>query len=210
MPGYYPINLSLKGQKCVVIGGGHVAERKVLTLLAYDALIYLISPDVTEAIAKLAGERQIHHLSRRYKKGDIAGVMLAIVATDNTELNKEIALEAKECNCLINVVDCPSLCNFILPSIIRRGNLQITIGTDGICPALSKKIRKDLEGLFGCEYERFLEIAERIREKIKSTITDPDKRKAIINEFVYSDLLQLIKLNKENEINDRIREIIPE
>ncbi|MGA1870441.1 MAG: bifunctional precorrin-2 dehydrogenase/sirohydrochlorin ferrochelatase [bacterium] len=210
MSGYYPINLSLKDQKCVVVGGGSVAERKIVTLMEYNACVFLVSPEVTPGLATLAGEGLIHHLARKYERGDVKGALLVIVATNNTILNKQIACEAKEHNCLINVVDCPDLCTFILPSIIRRGDLQITIGTNGVCPALSKKIRKELESLFGDEYEKFLEIAKIIREKIKEKIKDPGARSALINKLVYSDLLELIKENKETEIHTTLREIIPE
>ena len=208
MSNYYPINLYLKNKKCVVVGGGVVAERKVLTLLEYEADIDLISPKITPILAKLVQNKNISHIERVYQRGDIRGSMLVIVATDDTPLNKRITSEAQEENCLINVVDCPDLCNFIVPSIVRRGDLQITIGTNGICPSLSKKIRKELETIYDRRYEKFLKLAKNIRDEVKQRVQDPNKRKKIMKHLVYSDMMQLIHENKEDEIQKNIREII--
>lgn len=210
MLNYYPINLYLKNRKCVVVGGGVVAERKVLTLLEYEADIVLVSPKITSILAKLVQNKSISHIDRVYQQGDIKGAMLVIVATDNTPLNKRITSEAQEENCLINVVDVPDLCNFIVPSIVRRGDLQITIGTNGVCPSLSKKIRKELETVYDLRYEKFLKLAKNIREEVKQRVQDPDKRKKIMKHLVYSDLMQLIHENKEDMIKKRIQEIISE
>lgn len=205
---YYPINLYLKNKKCLIVGGGSVAERKVLTLLEYEASIELISPKITPVLAKLVHDKSICYIDRRYKKGDVKGAMLVIVATNDALLNKQIASEAEDRNCLINVVDCPALCNFIVPSIVRRGDLQISIGTDGTCPALAKRIRKDLEVIFDERYEEFLKLAKKVRNEVKNRIQDINKRKDIMNHLVYSDLLQLIHENKQEEIEKRIQEII--
>jgi len=210
MSNYYPINLHLKDRKCVVVGGGSVAERKVLTLLEYGASIELISPKITPALAKLVHDKSISHIVRMYRKGDVKGAMLVIVATNDATCNKQIASEAQDINCLINVVDCPALCSFIVPSIVRRGDLQISIGTDGTCPSLAKKIRKELEIIFDTRYESFLKLAKRVRDDLKNRIQDIDKRKEIMNSLVYSDLLQLIHEDKQEEIGKRIREIISE
>src|SRR4030065_1234034 len=128
---YYPAFLNLKGKKTVVIGGGKIAERKILVLLKTGANITVISPEITKRIAREKLRGSLKHIPRQYRKGDVKKTFLVIAATDSEEINKKVSEEAP---CLVNVVDTPSLCNFIVPSVIQRGLLTIAISTGGVSP----------------------------------------------------------------------------
>ena len=138
---YYPIFMDIKGKPCVVIGGGRVAERKVLSLLNAGAKVCVVSPRLTDGIKKLVRERRVKVIKRAYKQGDIDSAFLAYSATDKREINREIFKEAKGKGILLNVVDVPDMCNFIVPSVVERGDLLIAISTSGKSPALAKRIR---------------------------------------------------------------------
>src|SRR3990172_11961296 len=135
---YYPVNLNIKNKMCIVIGGGKVAERKILSLLDCKADVTVISPKVTRFIQKLSDESKISILKRYFRKEDLKEAFLVIAATNSSRINRKIIQEANKRKILINVVDSPELCDFIMPSLIRRGDLLITISTGGKAPALSK------------------------------------------------------------------------
>ena len=164
---YYPINLNLEGKKAVVVGGGKVAERKVLQLLECGAKVTVISPKVTKKIKSLADESQVYLIKRKYKTGDLKGAVVTIAATDDSKINTQISNEAGKKKILLNVVDSPALCDFIMPSVIRRGNLAISISTNGKFPAFSKKLRIMLEGIIGEEYGTELDRLASLRNKLK-------------------------------------------
>lgn len=161
---YYPVFLDVKGKKCVVIGGGEVAFRKVSTLLDNGAEVKVISP---ELYPDLAANRQITVIKRTYRQGDIAGAFLAIVATDSPETNHSAAAEARKEKVLVNVVDDAEYCDFILPSLVHRGDITIAISTAGKSPALARKLRTKLEKEFGEEYAELAVIAEEVRSDVK-------------------------------------------
>jgi len=164
---YYPINLNISGRKCIVIGGGNVAERKILSLLECGADVTVISPSLTKNIKRLVDEYRINFIKRNYKKGDLKGAFIVVAATNDSKVNKEVAKEAKKKKVMINVVDSPKLCDFISPSVIRRGDLVISISTGGKFPAFSKKIRIMLEKIIGKEYGMELDRLVIFREKFK-------------------------------------------
>lgn len=170
---YYPILLNLKGKKCVVVGGGKVAERKALPLLKSGAKITVISPECTGRLKKEHLRERIKYISRRYKKGDLKNAFLVIAATDSGEINKKISEDAPY---LINVVDKPLLCNFIVPSVVRRGPLTLAVSTSGISPSLARTIRKELEGLYGREFEKHLNHIKKMRVKALSGIKNNKER----------------------------------
>ncbi|MDP3049635.1 MAG: bifunctional precorrin-2 dehydrogenase/sirohydrochlorin ferrochelatase [Thermodesulfovibrionales bacterium] len=170
---YYPILLNLKGKKCVVAGGGKVAERKALSLLRSGAEVTVISPECTERLKKENLKGRIKYISRRYKKGDLKNAFLVIAATDSGETNKRISEDAPY---LVNIVDMPLLCNFIAPSVVRRGPLTIAVSTSGISPSLARTIRKELEGLYGREFVKHLNYIKKMRVKALSGIKNDKER----------------------------------
>ncbi len=172
-PVYYPVLLNLKGKKCVVAGGGKVAERKALSLLRSGAKITVISPECTERLKKENLRGHIKYVPDRYKKGDLKNAFLVIAATDSGETNRKISEDAPY---LVNIVDKPLLCNFIVPSVVRRGPLTIAVSTSGISPSLARIIRKELEGLYGREFEKHLNYIKKMRAKALSGIKNDKER----------------------------------
>lgn len=172
-PVYYPVLLNLKGKKIIVVGGGKVAERKALPLLRSGAKVTVISPECTERLKKENLRKHIQYVPRRYKKGDLKNAFLVIAATDSAETNRKISEDAPY---LVNVVDKPLLCNFIVPSVVRRGPLTIAVSTSGISPSLARTIRKELEGLYGHEFEKHLNYIKKMRVKALSGIKNDKER----------------------------------
>ncbi len=161
---YYPVCLDIKDKRCVVVGGGKVAFRKVESLLEAGARVIVISPKMNTSLQKLINKNKITYLPQEYKSGDIKkGIFLVIAATDDSQLNAKIADDAKRLNLLINVVDAPKLCNFILPATLRRGSLTISVSTSGKSPALAKKIKEDLQNIYGTEYEDLVNSLGKLR-----------------------------------------------
>jgi len=187
---YYPVFLNLENKKTVVIGGGKVAERKILSLLKAKADITVISPDITAKIAKEKQKGTIRHIKRRYRNGDITSAFLVIAATDSPRLNKLVSDEAP---CLVNAVDMPSLCNFIVPSVLQRGFLTIAISTSGVSPALSRSIRKEIEDIYGPEFSEYLKALQHIRAEAKNVITDQKKRGAFLKSVASAGMIRMLR-----------------
>jgi len=164
---YYPIFLNLQGKKCVVVGGGTVALRKVITLLDCGADITVISPKPHAEMSKLFKNKAIQLIRRSYEPGDLGGATLSIAATHVKKINRKVAEEAKKKGILVNVVDDSEPSDFIIPSSFRRGDLSVAVSTSGRSPAFAKKIRAKLEKNIGIEYAYLLSLVAEIRSKIK-------------------------------------------
>ncbi|MCX6358008.1 MAG: bifunctional precorrin-2 dehydrogenase/sirohydrochlorin ferrochelatase [Candidatus Aureabacteria bacterium] len=159
----YPIFLNLNGRDCLVVGGGSVAERKVLGLLASGARVSVIAPEACPRLKRLGRARRIRLVRRRYAVSDLRGQGLVIAATDDPATNARVTRDARAKGILVNVADAPALCDFYLPATLRRGDLQIAVSTKGRSPALAKRIRMELEGRYGPEYAALLNQAARLR-----------------------------------------------
>jgi len=166
-PIYYPIFLNIQGKRCVVIGGGKVALRKVKMLLDCGANVSVISPKPHPDIAKLSKERAIHLIQREYETQDLKGAVITIVCTDVKEVNRKVADEAKKAGIPVNVADDPEPSDFIIPAFFRRGNLTLAVSTSGVSPALARKIRMKLEKSFGEEYTSLLSLIGEVRSTLK-------------------------------------------
>lgn len=202
---YYPLYVDLEGKRCVVIGGGDVAERKVGSLLECDANVEVISPELTPGLTKLAQEGMLEIVSREYQPGDLKDAALAIVATDNTAVNMAVHREATENQIPVNVVDVPELCSFIVPSTIRRGDLIISISTSGSCPALAKDIRKRLEQSFGGEYGAFCDVLKDFRKDVIDKYDDPKDRTEALRRLITSDAIDLIRARDKRALEERVK-----
>jgi len=205
---YYPIFMDIKGKPCVVIGGGRVAERKVLSLLNAGAKVCVVSPRLTDGIKKLVRERRVKVIKRAYKQGDIDSAFLAYSATDKREINREIFKEAKGKGILLNVVDVPDMCNFIVPSVVERGDLLIAISTSGKSPALAKRIRKRLGKEFGEEYAVFVKVMGCIRRGLLKKGMESHKNKKIFEKLVNSSLMDLIKQKNRKAIDTLLKKAV--
>jgi siroheme synthase-like protein len=165
---YYPVFLNLKGKRCIVAGGGQVALRKVQSLLDCGADIQVISSRVCAGLTSLNGGGKLSVTRKKYEKGDLCGACAVIAATGDHSLNRRIAHEARENRVLVNVVDDPANCDFIVPSILRRGDIAIAVSTGGKSPALARKLRSRLEREFGEEYSALAELISEARAELKT------------------------------------------
>ncbi|MBA3016693.1 MAG: bifunctional precorrin-2 dehydrogenase/sirohydrochlorin ferrochelatase [Proteobacteria bacterium] len=207
---YYPVSLDIQNRKCLVVGGGSVGARKVMTLLECGAIVTVVSPDVAEELLELAEKKMIELKKRPYKPSDIDGIFLVIGATDNEKLNWQINKDAERQNKLCNIADRPEACNFILPSIVNRGNLVIAISTSGKSPAFAKKMRQDLEKEFGEEYDEFLQLMGAIRKKALSEKHEPEAHKQLFEQLINRGLIDMIRDHDEERINSLLLEIFGE
>jgi len=204
---YYPICLDIKKRRCLVIGGGRVAERKVKGILACNAQVTVISPELTDNLLKLAARRQILWQKKPYQAGDIQGAFMVIAATDDPAVQKEVFLEAEKDNILLNVADVPDKCNFILPALAKRGDLTIAISTAGNSPALAKKLRRQLQKDYGPEYEKLVEIMGQIRPVVMAKGESQQENEAIFNKILESDIIQQIKEDDHQAVIETIGRI---
>jgi precorrin-2 dehydrogenase/sirohydrochlorin ferrochelatase len=185
---FYPICLDLEGKNCVVIGGGKVAERKVLGLLACGAEVSVISPDLTDELLRRYNAGNIQWVNRQYRAGDLGRAFLVIAATDDEETQKQVSLEAVSGNLLLNVADVPQRCNFILPATVRQGDLVIAISTAGKSPALARKLRMELEKRFGVEYRVLVNILGAIRPVILAAGLPQSDNELLFKQLLHDDI----------------------
>jgi len=164
---YFPVFLNVWRKKCVVVGGGQVAFRKVRMLLDCGASVTVIGSVLHPGLSELADKKSIQVIRRNYKPGDLKGASVVIAATDTQQTNRKVAEEAGRVGALVNVVDDPEPSDFIVPSLLRRGNLSIAISTGGMSPALARKIRTRLEESFGKEYASVVSLVEETRSAMR-------------------------------------------
>ena len=182
-----------------------MGTRKVITLLNCGAAVTVISLRANEKLNELAKAGSINLQNRSYRTADLKDVFLVIGATDDETLNQKISRDAVSRNILCNIADRPAACNFILPSIVHRGDLVITISTSGKSPALAKKLRKILEDQFGDEYADLLQLMGAVREKLLRQAHEPEAHKHLFNQLIDNGLLEMIREGRKDDI-DRLLE----
>ena len=160
---YYPIYLDMNGRRCLVIGGGVVAERKIAGLLEVGALPTVVSPAITDTIARWAKDRSIELIARPYQSSDLADHEVCFVATDDCTVNAQAFSDGRRLGVWVNAADDPAHCDFILPSVLRRGDLTVAVSSGGTSPALARTIREELELYFTKEYELLVKLAAEAR-----------------------------------------------
>lgn len=159
MPDYFPVFLDLRGRRCLVVGGGPIGERKIVALLECGARVVVVSPTLTPALAALTGAGGLEHHARAFRRADVRGCTLVVAATGREGVDRAVAAAAHAQRALVNVVDRPSECDLIMPSVLRRGELQIAVSTGGRSPALARDIRRSLEPLFAADLAELVERA---------------------------------------------------
>jgi siroheme synthase-like protein len=194
---YYPAYLDLTGRRCVVIGAGAVAERKVRQLLASEADVTLVSPDATGELEQMAAEGAVRWVRRGYAPGDLAGMMLAIAATDDETVNRQVHTEAEREKTLLNVVDVTPLCGFIAPSIVERGPVTLAISTGGASPALARKLRESLSESSELQWADLAGVMAQARQRVREmgTPVPPQHWQCCLT----NDLLDLVQTGRETE-----------
>jgi precorrin-2 dehydrogenase / sirohydrochlorin ferrochelatase len=190
---YYPAILDLSGRTALVVGAGSVGEGKVRGLLAAGANVRVVSLDATDAVRRWADEARIELRLGSYEEDDLEGCFLVVAATQDNDTNVRVFEHAEARRMLCNVVDVPRLCNFILPSIMRRGDLAIAVSTAGASPALARRIRLALEQWYGDEYDVALELLGSLREEAKTRYPDPGDRKVLFERMVYSGFVDMVR-----------------
>lgn len=190
----------------VVIGGGEVGLAKIRGLLEAGALVIVVDPDPVDGVRRLASSKKIRWIKRRYRKGDLARAVLAVTATDDRLVNRAACEEAKRRGIFLNAVDKPEYCTFTVPAKIRRGEFLLTISTGGLAPALSKKLREDLEKRFGPEYGELVKVLGRLRGRLKRQKI-PGREK-VLNALVRSPLLAYIRSGDRQAIRGLLNKIL--
>ena len=179
----YPIFLELGERRSVVIGGGSVAARKAQALLNADTRLVVVAERIDNMMTVICQGKNAELIKSRYSKEYLTGAVLVIAATNNNQLNKQIYKDCQELEILCNVVDVPELCDFYVPAVVKRGDLQIAIGTEGRCPAYAGHIRKKLEKIFTEKHGQFLAELEQLRKRIIKDVVEPADRKALLGEL---------------------------
>jgi precorrin-2 dehydrogenase len=203
---FYIACLRLSGRRCVVVGGGDVGLEKVEGLLACGGNVTLVSPDAIEPLRDLAAEGSIVWERREYRTEDLERTFIVIAATDNTDVNIRVFENAERRAMLVNVVDVPPLCNFILPAIIRSGPLAIAISTAGASPALAKRIRDEIAEEYGEPYARLAILLNEVRGWAKATLPTYQDRKVFFESIVHGDPdpVELLRQGDEQAVRDLI------
>jgi len=203
---FYIACLKLTGRRCVVVGGGEIGLEKVEGLLACDGRVVLIAPGAVPELEALAAEGSIEWIRREYRTGDLEATFIAIAATDDTDVNIRVYEDAERRAMLVNIVDVPPLCNFILPAIVRTGPLAIAISTAGASPALAKRIKREIADSFGEPYARLAVLLNEVRGWAKGTLPTYQDRKAFFEEIVNGDPdpVELVRAGDEAAVRELI------
>jgi precorrin-2 dehydrogenase/sirohydrochlorin ferrochelatase len=163
----FPIFLKLRGRQCLVVGAGKIGEAKIAGLLEAGAHVVVIAPQATPRIEEWGRNKKIRLKRRKFQASDLHGVFLVVAAANSPKVHREIYRHAKARKALCNIVDVPALCDFYYPAVVRRGNLQIAISTEGSSPSLAKRLRQELESSFGPGYAAWLKHLTRERKKVR-------------------------------------------
>ena len=204
---YYPLCLNISGKRCVVVGGGNVAERKVKRLLACGARVDVVGKALTPILAAWKGEGRIVHREADYEDSSLSGASLVIGATDDETVNGRIVKDARARGIPVNIVDDPARCDFILPSVVERGDLMIAVSTGGKSPALAGKLREELEETYGPEYAILLEILGALRGKVISAGRSSAQNRECFAAVVRSDILDDIRQKEWAKVKETIRRL---
>ena len=203
---YYPVFLNMKGQLCVVIGGGEIAERKVEGLLESGAVVTLITPDCTDGLQSMTSNPSVTWHQRKYETGDLEGAFIAIAATDDRDVNDAVTKEATKLNTPLNVVDITDMCTFIAPSVIRRGPVTLAISTGGMGPALARKLRQELEANEALAFADMAEMIADVRAELKARpmAVDPEGWQSALN----TEVLGLYQSGQPTQARKRMIELL--
>ncbi|MHC4336673.1 MAG: precorrin-2 dehydrogenase/sirohydrochlorin ferrochelatase family protein [Planctomycetota bacterium] len=180
----YPIYLELSGRRVVVIGAGAVAARKAQALLDAGARLVIVAEQLNDMMMALCQGTTAKLIKSKYSKDYLMGAVLVIAATNDSQLNKQIYKDCQELEILCNVVDEPKLCDFFVPAVVKRGDLQVAIGTEGNCPAYAGHLRKKLEQTFTEKHGQFLAELETFRRHLIEQVANPTDRKALLGQLV--------------------------
>ena len=202
--GFYPLFVDLAGRRCLVVGGGVVAERRVAGLLAAGATVTVVAPTLTDGLRALAATSRIYHEARTYAAGDVAGHELAFAAADGPGVSEAVLAEGRREDVWVNAADDPEHCDFFLPAVVRRGALTVAIGTGGLSPALTRAIREELEAYFTDDYAALVELVAEVRGELRGLRRSPDGDTWV--RALGADLRRLLSEGRRDEAKQRLLE----
>lgn len=205
---YYPICLNITNKRCVIVGGGEVGARKAEGLIVCGARVVVLSRVLAPSLEKMKQEGRIDHVETDYEASYLSGAFMVIGATDSAEVNKKIAADARALGIMVNVADDPLRCDFILPAVVRQGDLLIAVSTGGKSPALAKKLRAELDASFGQEYATLLDIMGKMREERMARGCPAEENKRIFTALVNSDILYHIRAGNPDGVSDCLRDVV--
>lgn len=202
----YPMFVDLEGRRCAVIGGGGIAEGRVRALIEHGAVVRLVSPQITSELARMVAEGAIvDHRERTYRPEDLEGCFLVIAATDREQVNRMVRQDAEARNVICNVVDAPSLCDFIVPSLVRRGELSLAVTTGGASPVVAKHIRRQLGTMYGPEWGALIALLREMRGELKERHPDMPGRREAVERLMRTDVVRLLAEGDEQGARDLAR-----
>jgi precorrin-2 dehydrogenase/sirohydrochlorin ferrochelatase len=205
----YPVVLAIDGKRCVVVGGGRVAERKVAGLLESGARVKVVSPECTARLTQMAEDGAIEWLCRGFAPGDAAGAELVFAATDDPSVNARVRADAGD-RAWVNVADAPSLCSFTVPAVVEQGDLRIAISTEGQHPGFAKKVKEHLQEFIGREYGEHLAFLGRIRQEVFRRLPSGSKRQRLLGRLAADSLFDLTRERRWQERDEAAERLIAE
>ena len=207
---FFPVCLDLKNRPVLVVGGGPIAEGKLLQLVEAQARVHVVSPTLTETLQTLVENKTITYRCGKFEDSDLEEKFLVVCATNFQAVNEAVANAAGLRNMLCNVVDQPALCNFITPAIVGRGALQISISSAGQSPSVAQRVKREIENLIGPEFETLLEITSALRADFREITPDYNIRRDFLRGFVDSEALNLIRQGKVEEARELAQQMLAE
>lgn len=205
----YPVNLDIVGRQCLVVGGGKVAARKILSLLFCGGVVRVVSPEICRTIKELVDKKRVEWVSREYQDSDILDAFLVFAATDNSAVQQKVAEHAGTWGILLNSADNPELSDFQLPAKLRHRELLITISTGGSSPALATQIKHRLEREFGPEYGILVELMAKIRQQVVGGDKSSEQNRALFHEILEQPILDCIKTREWSQLQKLLVEVLP-
>jgi len=203
MAALFPMFVKLAGRKCVIVGGGKVAESKIEALLLSGAEVYVVAPEASRQGANLASEGKLRWKQKSFRPSDLKGIALVIAATDFRDVNEMVFRVAERLGILCNSVDQPDQCHFYYPAVVRRGALQIAISTSGLSPSLAHRLRVELEAQFGPEYEAYLEWLNAVRRTVFSKHADRTRRQRLLERFAGRTMQSTFEAHRQSRREQR-------
>jgi precorrin-2 dehydrogenase/sirohydrochlorin ferrochelatase len=205
---YYPVNLDVRNRHCLVVGGGRVGERKVKSLLECGAKVMVTTIDATDNLQAMAVEGVVKLELREYQPSDLDGKLLVVGATDDAKANQRISQDAANRGILCNIADSPQACTFVIPAIVRQGDLLIAISTSNKSPAVARRMRQTLEKEFGPEYGVLLNLMGAIRKKLLAETKSPEAHKRSFERLLDEGLVEMIREDRPQDVDDLLRRVL--
>jgi precorrin-2 dehydrogenase/sirohydrochlorin ferrochelatase len=204
----YPIFAVIENKPCLVVGGGAVGERKVHDLMAAGARVTVVSRTLTPELAALASRGEIRYLPEDFQEAQLDGMALVIAATDDPKVNAKVSTAAQARGIWVNVADDPEYCTFIVPAMVRRGDLTLAIGTGGASPALARQLREELQQHFGPEYGPYLDLLRRVRTRLLSERRAHPDNGPLFHRLVHSPLREAVARGDRARVVSVLQEVL--